>query len=234
MLSMSNPTTVRSVMPRRRTMVLLIGMVVGLMGGVASPEQAEFGEPGPDTFMVNGVEIRGIERVVQVKPQYRTAGGLAELRNAFEGDTQDEIVFMLPDSTLWLAYGRHINLYTRTVDRIETASYGGVPVHVLILDDEVWESDSRVVLGRGMALLLVAIVLLGLTGGIILGYIVRRNLGSFSHGPLVDRAIYGLIIGIVVALLVYGLSNRKLDLRGLFKGLSSEEFAPYTVTPPSD
>ena len=186
----------------------------------------------PDTLTINTVGVRGIERIVQLSSDYSTPVGLAQLEQATSHDGLDEIVFLMPDSTLWLAYGKHIDLYTQSANRVQTAYAGAVPVKVLVVDDENRRSDYRSPLGRGMLVCLIMVVLAGLTGGIFVGILARRNLGGLGRDPLIDRAFYGLIIGILVALLIYGLSDRKLDFRGLVSHTSEKHLYRFMVNPP--
>jgi hypothetical protein len=188
----------------------------------------------PDAMTINTVAIRGVERVVQIISAYRTLGGLAELERAMRDDGLDEFVFLMPDSTLWLAYGKQIDLYTQSAHRVQTAYAGATPVKMLLVDDENRGTDYRAPVGRGMLILLVMAVLTGLSGGILVGLLARRNVNGLGIGrdPLVDRAFYGLIIGILAALLIYGLSDRKLDFRGLATHVSEKHLYRYMVSPP--
>jgi len=213
-------------MPKVITGTLCLAFIAVSLARAQDPEMK------PNTLTINTVAIQGIDRIVQVKPIYNTPQGLAELDRAVAGDGLDEVVFLMPDTTLWLAYGRHINLYTRTADRVQTAYAALTPVRVLSVDDENRGADFRPPLSRMMLIVLAMIVLVGLGAGAFVGTIARRSLSGLGRDPLIDRAFYGLILGILAALLVYGLSNRRLDLRGLVTNVSERHLYQYMVSPP--
>lgn len=189
------------------------------------------GVPAVGTLSINGVEIRGIERIEEVKPQYCTPQGIAEMEKSFRGDGLDEVLFAASDSTLWIAFGKYVHLYTDNADRVQSAFLDDRPIRVIAVNDENREIDARPTLGAGMVAILFVIVLAGLGGGIAVGLVGRRNLAGLGRDPLMDRAFYGLILGVMAALVFYGMSNRKLDFRRLFTTSSTSHLDDYLVSP---
>lgn len=204
-----------------------------IFGAICSADEATR-EMNPNSLRINTVRIQGVERIVELNPLYRTPGGLAELEKTFAGDGLDELVFLMPDSTLWIAYGKHINLYSKSAGRVTAAYAGSALVGVLIIDDENSDTQYRPPMGRRMFALLVLIVAAGLAGGVFFGLIARRNLTGLGRDPLIDRALYGLILGVLAMLLVYGLSNRTLDFRRMVSGISEQHLHRYMLNAPPD
>jgi len=183
---------------------------------------------------INDVAITGIEHVVELKPGVAQPAGLAVFERAASEDGLDEVMFVGPDSGVWLAYGSQIILYTRSADRVEFAAYGGKPVRVLYIDDENTKLDLRPRMSRGVAAGLGGIILLGVFIGLITGLLARRGPSGLRRDPLPGRLFYGLVVGVVLALLIYGMSEQRFDVNSLLSGMSDRHLEKFLRYPSHD
>jgi hypothetical protein len=182
---------------------------------------------------INTVPIKGIEAIHRLRPELHDPARLAELNSSMEENGLDELVFLLPDSSMWLAFGTHMQLYTRTLDRIRYARYDNVNIVVVGIDNESDNIDLRPVLGRKLALVILGIALGGLIAGVIQGYIIYLRTPLSGFGRIIERTLYGLVIGILLALMVYGISGYRLDMNVLMYLTPEKIFYEFMVEPPS-
>jgi hypothetical protein len=167
----------------------------------------------PSSLTINGANITGLDRIARLKARYGGGENLLELAAACSTDGLDEVVFLTVDSTAWIAYGRHVRLYAQDIGRIRAAYAGRDGVQVILIDDENRQQNLRTPVGVVMAAGLAGIVFIGVAIGGLTGLRARRNLAAIGRrDPMWDHVLYGLVIGMSGALLIYGMSDRQLHL----------------------
>ena len=181
----------------------------------------------PPSLQINGAQIRGIEQVRALKPRYHSGEHLDEVHAACQKDGLDEIVFLKADSTAYLAYGRHVHLYARVVDRVTSARVAGQPVRIIMIDDENRGLDVRPMVGPRTAAGLLFVVILGVLAGLASGLFARRSLAALGRDPMLEHVFYGLVLGLSVALLIYGLSGKRFELGMIFQSAADAHLAPF-------
>lgn len=182
---------------------------------------------------INGVLIRGGEYTVELNPAAASGQLFQTYVSRVAKDGFDQVMFRDGDGRLWLHYGRHLLLYAGSADRVNQASFNGEPVTVIHINDENQETDLRQPLGRRIAALLIFIVLVGFGIGILSGVVARRNFSILGKNPLWDHALYGLVIGVVAALLVYGLLERRFDPDKITATYTHDHLKPFMLNPPN-
>jgi len=181
---------------------------------------------------INGVPIRGGEYTIELTPSAASGQLFQTYVSRVAKDGFDQVMFRDQEGRLWLHYGRHLLLYASSADRVNQASFKGDPVTVIHIDDENQEIDIRQPLGRRIAAILVFIVLVGIGLGVLSGLVARRNFIILGKNPLWDHTLYGLVVGVIVALLVYGLIDRRFDPDKLTATYTHDHLKPFTLNPP--
>jgi hypothetical protein len=188
---------------------------------------------GARTLMVNGAIVRGADEIFRADTVFKNGYRFDRFVRFTARDGIDQVMFRVPsDSTLWVAYGRHMLLYADTTSRVESASYNGVPAEIIYIDDENDALDSRPPISMGLMVLLLAVVFGGLIFGVISGTIARRNLAVLGRNPMLDHSFYGFIVGLLLALLIFGLSERRFDIEGLFATYTEDHLDQFRIDRP--
>ena len=182
---------------------------------------------------INGVPIRGGEYTVELNPSVASGQLFQTYVSRVGKDGFDQVMFRDEEGRLWLHYGRHLLLYASSANRVNQASFKGDPVTIIHIDDENEEIDIRQPLGRRIAAILIFIVFVGLGLGILSGLVARRNFIILGKNPLWDHALYGLVVGVIVALLVYGLIDRRFDPDKLSATYTHDHLKPFMLNPPN-
>ena len=181
---------------------------------------------------MNGVAIRGVRETFEANFGPEDTLQRAALREAVKRDGFDSVLLQHEDSVLSVVYGYDLLFYADSTSRIRTAMSYGRRVTVLDVDDENHEFDARRPMGVVMLTALFVIVVAGGVVGGISGSVARRGIASLGRDPLLEHIGYGLVIGLLLALLAFGLSERKIDLDGLLATYGTEHFDPFMKHPP--
>jgi hypothetical protein len=184
-----------------------------------------------DEVVVNNVVVTGIDDVLQLKPEYGHGILFDELVRSIECDGYDQILLQKPDGALWLVYGRNLLLYAQEASRVHSASVSGTPVQVLYVDKESGLVSAREPMGRWLVISLILIVIAGFFVGVVSGFVARRNLALLGRNPMYEHMLYGLAVGFAIALLVYGLSDKRFEVDVLLKGYNTEHMRRYSIQP---
>jgi hypothetical protein len=188
---------------------------------------------GAETLMVNGAVVRGTDEIFRADMVFKSGYRFDRFVRFTARDGIDQVMFRIPaDSTLWVAYGRHMLLYADTTSRVVSASYNGVPAEIIYIDDENNALDSRPPISMGLVILLLAVVFGGLIFGVISGSVARRNLAVLGRNPMLDHSFYGFIVGLLFALLIFGLSERRFDIEGLFATYTEDHLDQFRFDRP--
>lgn len=182
-----------------------------------------------DKVVVNNVVVTGIDDVLQLKPEYGHGSQFDDLVRSINDDGYDQIVLQMPDGTLWLVFGRNLLLYAEDASRVHSASVSGAPAQVLYVDKESGFVTAREPMSRWLMVSLILIVLAGFLGGAVSGSVARRNLAMLGRNPMYEHMLYGLVVGFAVALLVYGMSDKRFEVDVLFKGYNTEHMRQYAI-----
>ena len=210
-----------------RVLVTLLFLFPGLLFAQDNPGN----QPAHHQLDINGVSIGGITAVIQLKPEFGSGELLQNLITEIQRDNLDEIVFLGSDGTLWMAYGDHIRLYAESSDRVREARYGDIPVTVLAIDKESATGDLRPAVSRTFMGILIGIVLVGGLIGGGFGLSIYLRVPDSTIGPLLERVAYGIVMGGLVSLLVYGLSDHRFDMDALLTSASHSHLERFTVEP---
>ncbi len=201
----------------RTRQISRVVLALALAGFMHQPASAARDHYPRHALSINAARISGIDRIVRLKDRYKGGAHLDEIIAECGKDGLDELVFLTADSSAWIVYGRDVRLYTKTVDRVRFAQIRSEPITLAMIDDESEGYDARPPLSPAMALLLSAIVVIGVIVGALSGLAARRSLAAMgSRDPMWDNLFYGLVLGFAGALLLFGLSGRRLEIGTIF------------------